>query len=87
MYEWSFVSDQVREQYEALPADGRAAFDDLMSAVALVPFNFVQHSDPRFEGHAGASAMLDFAGGRGIAVVQVYEADEAVVVWSIQWLG
>lgn len=87
MHEWSFSDDNARDQYNHLPDDGRAALDELLRAVCLVPFNFVEQPDPKYQGHAGASKMLDFAEGRGMVTVQVVEAYLAVNVWSIQWLG
>lgn len=87
MYRPTFSDGKSREQYRDLPPDGRAALDELMRAVCLVPYNFMPRPPQAAYGSATSSALLDFADGLGLVTVQVYDPDLEVVIWDIQWFG
>lgn len=83
---WEFNDDLVRQQFGAMPPEGRRALVGLMDAVALVPFNFVEQSDPAYQGHAAPVKTLPFGAG-GLVTFQVYEPGERVVVLQVLWLA
>jgi len=79
-------NDDVAEQIHALPPDARAAFDELCTVIALVPW----HSEPASHHNPDGQvrfAPFNSASGSGFVYYLILEDQHRVDLLEMIWIG